>query len=645
MLFLLALLPRVIYPVSRPVQWYTRSVMFIQRVLEGSWGETVYSEHPGVTTMWLAGGALRLAGVVPQQRPEGPYVDPASLTARESAIGVAPLAIVIALLTVLAYRLLARLLDQWVALAAAVLVALDPFYLANSKVLHVDGLLAGWMLSAGLSMLVYAKERRWHWAALSGALAGLALLTKAPALFLVPYTCLVLMTVILLRRAAGWAHEVVAGLVWVAALVVVYCALFPAMWVAPLRTLAQVYRGAAYRIGQPHPYPIYYAGRILLTDPGPMYYIHTWAYKATAVVAVFATLGVGYAALASSWGSHKRASVALMGAYVLFFTLQMAIGAKKMPRYLLPAWPMADVLAGAGLVMWARQMGRAGSRMGARLHRSRTAIATGLAAGGLLVQAVLVLPRHPYYDTYFNELAGSVRSGVTTLSTQWQGEGLDLAARHLNAWPAAERLTVASHRAILFRQYFVGRTVDVSAPADMVVLGVHNVLKGGEEGEEQVVDFYRRRQPELSILFNGIPYVGVYRAAATPQHEVGYAFETGIALIGWDIAAKRLYSGDTVRLQLYWRAEVPPPEDYAVFVHLLDEGGRLVAQQDNPPGRGSRPTSGWQADEVVVDPYDIVIPPEALTGRYTLAVGLYRWPALTRLPARDAGAPSCRKRG
>ena len=63
---LVAFLPRAIYPVSRPAQWYVRSVMFIHSVTEGAWGETVYSEHPGVTTMWLSGVALRLAGVLPE---------------------------------------------------------------------------------------------------------------------------------------------------------------------------------------------------------------------------------------------------------------------------------------------------------------------------------------------------------------------------------------------------------------------------------------------------------------------------------------------------------------------------------------------------------------------------------------------------
>jgi hypothetical protein len=84
----------------------------------------------------------------------------------------------------------------------------------------------------------------------------------------------------------------------------------------------------------------------------------------------------------------------------------------------------------------------------------------------------------------------------------------------------------------------------------------------------------------------------------------------------------------------------PLAEDYTVFVHLLsvEEGAeQLVAQQDNPPVRGTRPTSTWEPGEVVIDPYDLEIPGDASPGEYVLAVGLYHWPDLARLPVRDGG--------
>jgi hypothetical protein len=109
--------------------------------------------------------------------------------------------------------------------------------------------------------------------------------------------------------------------------------------------------------------------------------------------------------------------------------------------------------------------------------------------------------------------------------------------------------------------------------------------------------------------------------------------------VGYDIAPAPHHPGQTVRLQLYWQALEPPAEDYTVFVHVLQEGEsgdvQLLTQQDNPPVRGTRPTSTWEPGAVVVDPYDLPIPEGTPPGEYVLTVGLYRWPDLSRLPVRD----------
>ena len=646
--FLVAFLPRVIYPVSRPSQWYVRSVMFVDSVVRGAWGETVYSEHPGVTTMWLSGVALRLAGVTPEQGPDGPYVDPATLSARESAIGVFPLALAIALLIALGYLLLARLFDRTAAFSAALLVALDPFFIANSKVLHVDGLLVATMSVSALALLVFVWKRRWRWVILSGALAGLALLTKSPALFLVPYTALCLGVGVLADRTMNWHRAVLAGLIWLVVLALVYCALFPAMWVAPLHTLKTVYERAAFRISWAHPNPIYFRGESFVGDPGPTYYLYTWGYKATSVVSVFAPVALLVAAFGKALPRPRRVTVGLIFAFALFFTVQMMLGAKKMPRYLLPAFPSVDVLAGVGLAWWAKRISNPKSQIPnpksplSILHSLFSPLSSpvplALIASALLLQAALVLPRHPYYDTYFNELAGGARAGVPAISTQWQGEGLDVAARVLNGLPGAGDQTVGSHKSVFFRQYFVGQTVGVDAPADWYVLGINNVLEGGNKEEEKVVDLYRRRHAWYTIAFDGIPYVWVYPAVTGPQNSAAFAFEPGIQLVGYDVAPAPYHPGQTLRLQLYWQPLERPPENYNVFVHLLVGAGefdQLVAQQDNPPVRGKRPTSEWEPAVVVVDPYDLQIPEDTPPGEYVLALGLYRWPELSRLPVRD----------
>jgi hypothetical protein len=90
-----------------------------------------------------------------------------------------------------------------------------------------------------------------------------------------------------------------------------------------------------------------------------------------------------------------------------------------------------------------------------------------------------------------------------------------------------------------------------------------------------------------------------------------------------------------LRLTLYWRVLAPMETSYTVFTHLLDANGQLWAQKDNPPVRGSYPTTEWRVGETIVDKYDIVIPPDVPVGQYELEVGLYDATTGQRLPLLD----------
>jgi hypothetical protein len=107
-------------------------------------------------------------------------------------------------------------------------------------------------------------------------------------------------------------------------------------------------------------------------------------------------------------------------------------------------------------------------------------------------------------------------------------------------------------------------------------------------------------------------------------------------MVGYRLSQREIAPGDTLLLTLYWRAEATVGETYTVFTHLQGPGGELIAQQDNPPVRGTRPTDGWVPGQLVEDPYEIKVPPDAAPGGYTLSVGMYDPTTLERLPALGA---------
>ncbi len=91
-------------------------------------------------------------------------------------------------------------------------------------------------------------------------------------------------------------------------------------------------------------------------------------------------------------------------------------------------------------------------------------------------------------------------------------------------------------------------------------------------------------------------------------------------------------TGDTLTLTLYWQALGPSTGPYNVSVQLLDAGGMLAAQRDQPPGDGAYPTTGWLAGEVLADGYQVDLPPGLPQGTYTVIVKLYDAATFAPLP-------------
>lgn len=138
-------------------------------------------------------------------------------------------------------------------------------------------------------------------------------------------------------------------------------------------------------------------------------------------------------------------------------------------------------------------------------------------------------------------------------------------------------------------------------------------------GDDRVVIGFIKIEPRESLVY----------APATPTNAL---FANQIELLGYDTS---LSQGQR-HLSLYWRARTPPIADYTVFVHVLDAGGKIIAQVDREPQGGQYPTSIWDAGEQVRDDYvfDITAPV------VRIEVGLYRADSGERLPVVLNGQPS-----
>ncbi|MEW5718574.1 MAG: glycosyltransferase family 39 protein, partial [Chloroflexota bacterium] len=113
-------------------------------------------------------------------------------------------------------------------------------------------------------------------------------------------------------------------------------------------------------------------------------------------------------------------------------------------------------------------------------------------------------------------------------------------------------------------------------------------------------------------------------------------FGDSMVLRSYALPARAWHPGDVVQLTLYWQSVTKMDNDFTMFVHLNDGSGNVRAQIDAPPRRGAYPTSIWDAGEIVRDDYDLSLPRDLAPGAYEIEIGMYEYPALTRLMVQDA---------
>lgn len=515
--------------------WSHATLRFWRAVQSGAWPRTYVIGQPGVVEMWLGSLAATARGwlggetVWEASRAAGrPRYEPGSL----SMLGAVAdewrwLTPMTALVTALAvggiYLLARRLLGGRAALVGALLLIVNPFYLAHSRVMALDAVLASLMLLSVLAWLVYRREGRLRFLLLSSVLGGLAALQKTTGVFVLGYVGLLCLPPVARAIASRQPREAVtrgalpfAG--WVIVAVLTYVLVWPAMWVSPADTLANLvqtlraYGPAAYD-------PTFFLGEATVA-PGPLFY---------PLVAVFRSSPLTLLGLALLvWRAVRRdrtlpwPTVGALLLYALLFGVALSLSTAKFERYLLPALLPLDLAAGVGLVAVFL-----GAYAGTTDHGPRTTedalsgnspsvfgrrpfVGPLLLAGLIIAQGLLALSYHPYYLAWYNPLFGGQRAAQSILPLGW-GEGMEQAAQYLAAQPDAERLTVAAWGAVGLAPWFRGQVIQPDhraswRDADYAVVYITDVQRGDDLAQAMA-----GRRPVFVGRVRDLDYVWVYR--------------------------------------------------------------------------------------------------------------------------------------
>ncbi len=715
--------------------WFGRSLIFLDSLLRGDLANTgpggtanfienvSLSPAPGVTTMWA--GTVGMVWEYVRQGMPGSLVDfvvkipfdplnPGMLPAlRLPGVLLAAAAVGVT------YWWSRPLLGRWAALLAACFLALDPFYLALSRILGHDALVTTFMWLSLLAFLRFVSDQldndadvlvsdrpqatdnerrmkvegrenadrepgqvsfrgpRFTFLLLSGGCAGLAFLSKYPALFIGAFEGLALLTVYLAAFVPRSALQVVRVLKrwfidmvgWSLAAGVVFVLFWPAMWVDPLGPITAIITDALRASGSTHQKGSFFLGQPV-ADPGALFYPLIILLRTTPVVflgfllsvwALLRTVKIGRR-LADGEGRRTtekqqptdegqiigdnqssrlmpgvlqtRYYALILLAYLILYTLLVTYGGKKQDRYILPAFPAVGMLAAVGY-LYVTHLTAQGIRP-TRYALRRPWLVPGAA---VVLQIIFVLPYHPYYFSYYNPFAGGGTVATRTVQVGW-GEGLNEAAAYLNRLPQAESTRVVSWYSTTFEPYFNGkaiykiedekisRSAKPGLAADFVVFYINQVQR--ELPTPGALQYFRSGSPVYTVTLQGIDYAWVYPSVSMTHVIADEVRLVGQAeLLGYHLKSEAgrpvtaAYPESVVILSLYWewqgKAEAEP-----IRISLLDDEG-ITRGWGNPiETTAPLPYDQWQEGMIVQDDFALVIFPDTLPGVYRLSAWIER---------------------
>jgi hypothetical protein len=167
-------------------------------------------------------------------------------------------------------------------------------------------------------------------------------------------------------------------------------------------------------------------------------------------------------------------------------------------------------------------------------------------------------------------------------------------------------------------------------------LGLHVVVerKWSEEPEEKVLS----QEPSSGATVHAGDTVTLTVSGGTDMPiELDVNLADTVILKEAKLPRATFRPGETIAVTLYWEPLRTTSLPYVVFVHVIDAGGNLVAQQDVEP---PVPTTDW-VPSVVEDSHRFQLPGDLSAGSYQLRTGLYRrGEPSVRLPVVDAGLTS-----
>jgi hypothetical protein len=529
--------------------WLIKSANFYYALGQRDFEKTVYDYKPAVTTMWITTAAI--LSYFPDFRGQGQgyFTKNSQFNDFLLSFGKQPLELlrrsrlitlsINTFLLLLSFFLLRKYLGDRLALIATLFISLDPYFMGHSRLLNHEALMCLLLLVSILAMLVYLHSSRKNiFLVVSGASAGLALVTKSSATIVIPFVGLMILDKLIKpwleqRKFPGaLPNHIKTFLIWLATLILVYVLVWPGMWVNPVKMLTEVY-------GNAFSYAFQGAGLSITQELSPEEFsLETTGILPYTIALLWGTTPVvwlGFILAVIGLFNHKtrlkarllnpemKRAILYFGLLAILFILLFGIArGRNSAHYILASYLSLDIVAGVALAASVQVVTTKSGFFSKKW--AQNAILFGI----LLVQGVSTFSQYPYYYTYTNPIMAWVNKDNANPNIGY-GEGLELAGQYLSQKREADEMTAMSWYSIgPFSYFFEGKVIPLLS-TDQVG---REAIKGLKNSDYLVIYYVNQKRrnipanllqalegipPESTLWVNGVEYIRIYEVDAFPD--------------------------------------------------------------------------------------------------------------------------------
>lgn len=393
-------------------QWMRRGVDFSNKIVDGQiqdsllfapWDENLWIQW--MMTRWFLGISYAVS-----------WLNSQDISQESNHLWVWQLTISLVtflMILIVTYQIWKLTQNNNYALISFLFLSLDPFILSYSRVIHVDAILAFLMIVSALFILLGEKEQKFSYFILSWIFAGLAIIQKAPAVFLLPYLWLILL-IGLYYRTHTFKRAFTYGVIWLfVALISIFVA-WPALWTDLPLALTWYLNWTLYHVNWQQGFSYLFGQSV------DSIWLKMIFYPVNLLIKANLLLWLGFVLFVCTlfkkkefWQQNKMYLIYLV-CFVGFFLIEMTLGWSKDDRYMLPAY-LAFVLFISFVwtyltTLWSKYF---------------YSLLLWIAFFFSAINAYY----NPYYLTYRSELLYASADGYILY---WWGEGLESIAWYLN---------------------------------------------------------------------------------------------------------------------------------------------------------------------------------------------------------------------